>query len=488
MRIVETLNRGLIRALKSQFRSPREAVRELIDNAIDHNLGQRVAVDIDLGPSSLVITNIGGRGMGPRELAEYVSWGSSKHEEDSSIGMYGQGGKAACVYLGQGFNLLCRRAGEREVYSITDPDVLGRSEPRDYGDAAPLPMSMVPEELSRVPRRQGFVRLEVLDLDVSLGLAPEELIADAAAVYGPLIASKRVSIEVNMVPVEPRRVDLDAAVPRLPIEVVRDDLRIHGWVAKLEKGANKGNPPRPGLSFYWHGRRIEEGQWLSANQYGKGSLAAFYGELTVEGERWCPNLNKTAFTSQGTTEWREVGDLIIQQAKPVLDLLRSSIEPTRITSRDRLMARQIRGELQQILAKLLSADIVTIKEERSIQITTGGSTPTATKQGSRSRGGVGRPKPPREKNESLPRMPEIIIDAWDGPTRAETRESNGRLVIAVNKSHPAYSAANARFAIAESAIVECLRAGQLPGIDEFLSLADEALADWARLQEDNADA
>lgn len=335
MRIVETLNRGLIRALKSQFRSPREAVRELIDNAIDHNLGQRVMIDIDLGPSSLVITNIGGRGMGPRELAEYVSWGSSTHDDDSAIGMYGQGGKAACVYLGRGFNLLCRRAGEREVYSITDPDVLGRSEPMDYGDAAPLPMSMVPEDLSRVPRRQGFVRLEVLDLDVSLGLTPEELIADAAAVYGPLIASKRVRIEVNMVPVEPRRVELDPAVPRLPIDVVRGDLRIQGWVGKLAKGDNKAYRPRPGLSFFWKGRRIEEGQWLSANQYGKGSLAAFYGELTVQGCNWTPNLNKTAFTSQGTTEWREVGDLIIQQAKPVLDLLRSSIEPTRITSRGR---------------------------------------------------------------------------------------------------------------------------------------------------------
>jgi hypothetical protein len=356
----------------------------------------------------------------------------------------------------------------------------------DFGDATPLPVTLVPDELRSVPRRKGFVRLEVVNPDSAHGLTAEDIISDIAAVYGPLIATKRVDVGVNLISVQPRRVELDCAIAKLPIEVVRDGLRIQGWVGKLAKGANRGNPPKPGLSFFWRGRRIEEGQWLSANQYGKGSLAAFYGELVVEGDRWRPNLNKTAFTVTGSTEWRDVGDEIIRQARPVLDLLRSSIEPTRITSRDRLMARQIRGELQQILAKLLSADIVTIKEERSIQITTGGSTPTGTRQGTQGRGGVGRPRPPREKDEQLPRMPEIIIDAWDGPSRAETRESNGRLVIAVNKSHPAYSAANARFAIAESAILECLRAGQLPGIDEFLTLADEALADWARLQEEEA--
>lgn len=487
MRIVETMSRGLVRALRSQFRSPREAVRELIDNAIDNNLGQRVTIDIDLGPSSLVITNVGGRGMGPLELSEFVSWGASSHAVETDIGMYGQGGKSACCYLGRGYRIICRKAGDRNVYGLEDLDILGRTDTKDFGEAVPLPESLIPEELARVPRRNGFVRLEVIDLDCSLGVTPEDLTADAAAVYAPLIASKRVRISVNMVPVEPRRVELDPAVPRLPIEVVRDDLRIHGWVGKLAKGANKANPPRPGLSFYWRGRRIEEGQWLAANQYGKGSLAAFYGELLVEGDRWRPNLNKTAFTVEGSTEWREVGDEIIRQARPVLDLLRSSIEPTRITSRDRLMARQVRGELQQILAKLLSTDVITVKEERTIQISTAGSTPIGTRQGSRGRGGVARPRPPQEKDEPLPRMPEIVIDAWDGPARAETRETNGRLIIAVNKSHPAYSAANARFAIAESAIVECLRAGQLPGIDEFLTLADEALAEWARLQDVDED-
>lgn len=486
MRIVEKMSRGLVRALRSQFRSPREAVRELLDNAIDNSLGQRVKIDIDVATDTLVITNVGGRGMGPLELAEYVSWGSSIHAASTDIGMYGQGGKSACAYLGRGYRIICRRAGEHDVYSLEDLDILGRSEAMDFGDATPLPVTLVPDELRSVPRRKGFVRLEVVNPDSAHGLTAEDIISDIAAVYGPLIATKRVDVGVNLISVQPRKVELDCAIAKLPIEVVRDGLRIQGWVGKLAKGANRGNPPKPGLSFFWRGRRIEEGQWLSANQYGKGSLAAFYGELVVEGDRWRPNLNKTAFTVMGSTEWRDVGDEIIRQARPVLDLLRSSIEPTRITSRDRLMARQIRGELQQILAKLLSADIVTIKEERSIQITTGGSTPTGTRQGTQGRGGVGRPRPPREKDEQLPRMPEIIIDAWDGPSRAETRESNGRLVIAVNKSHPAYSAANARFAIAESAILECLRAGQLPGIDEFLTLADEALADWARLQEEEA--
>ncbi|MBC8064292.1 MAG: hypothetical protein H7Y17_05645 [Chlorobia bacterium] len=80
-------------------------------------------------------------------------------------------------------------------------------------------------------------------------------------------------------------------------------------------------------------------------------------------------------------------------------------------------------------------------------------------------------------------MPEIVVDTWEGSARAETRELAGRPVIAVNKNHPAYSAANARFAIAEAAIFEAIRAGGgLSDIDEYLSEADQALALWAELQ------
>jgi hypothetical protein len=487
MRIVEKLSRGIVRAMRSQFKSPREAVRELVDNALDHSLGQRIRVEIEILPDCITVENIGGRGMGLAELAEFVTWGSSSHDSPKDIGMYGQGGKSAISYLGRGFRLWCRRAGSPDVYTLEDDDLLERVEPRDYGELAPLPDALIPQHLKWVPLDKGFVSLEILAPDPELEIDAEEIARDISAVYAPALARRRVRIVVNNCEVRPRDVGLDPDVPRQLISVSATGVTVKGWVGKMGRALNRENPPKPGISLFWRGRRIEEGEWFGANAWGKGSLAAFFGELHVEG--WLPNLNKTAFNARGSHEWREVGGEIIGQAKPLLDALREGTDGVRVTARDRSLAQQVRRELDDVLQKLISS--TSSYADQAQQLTPG---PATSAKGGPHRGATprqrkasGQPRSERHRVH-VPSMPEIVIDAWEGSVRAETREVKGRLVIAVNKMHPAYSAASARFAIAESAICECLRAGGgIPGIDEFVQLSDQALSEWAQLHGGVAD-
>src|SRR5688500_10432714 len=103
MRIKETIARGILRALRSQFDTPYEALREIIDNALDHRGEERVSIRVTLGEHDLQVENVGGRGMGLHEIADFVAWGASLPRSPGDIGLYGQGGKAASLYLGRGF-------------------------------------------------------------------------------------------------------------------------------------------------------------------------------------------------------------------------------------------------------------------------------------------------------------------------------------------------------------------------------------------------
>ncbi len=481
MRIKESIGRGILRALRSQFASPYEAVREIIDNALDHRQGQHVEIDVTFNGSTLAVQNIGGRGMGPEQIRDFVSWGAPADREDGAIGYYSQGGKAACMYLGTGFNLTAKRAGDHQFFVLSDPDLRDRLEPRDYGDLRAL-AEEDRVDLPRVAAEMGYVRLEVLGLDATLNISEEGLKHDLSAAYSPLLFNESVSIRLNGNGVRPRIVLLDDEVACETIRVRLDHVKADGFVGKVQRGANRP-APRPGFSVYWRGRLVQEGVWFSANPYAKGSLAGLYGELTVEG--LMPNLNKSGFVEEGSHLWSLLGEEVIQQAAPVLEALRSPNDGTRITLRDRRLARQTRQELQGILDRLLSRGTILIEEERTIRITRGGGTSPAGGRGGRPSGSkepANKGEREREEREADGLvLPEIIVDAWGAPVRAETRRlPNGSFLIAVNKAHPSYGVANARYAIAESVIVEALRAsGGLTGIDEYVTEVDAVLAEWA---------
>lgn len=487
-RITERINRGIIRALRSQFSSSHEALCELIDNAINYKGVNGVDVRLEITTDRIVIENVGGRGMGRDEIQDFVTWGGGELHAADEISCYNQGGKAALAYLGDSYVLWSKRAGSPDWIRLDDPDIGTRIEPRDYGLLEPLDITEVPIHLRSVAMEDGAVRIELTKLDATRRIVPEALLRSLGDTYGKLLELGELRLSIDGLAAVPHQPVLDEEVDRAPIYLEEDGIVIRGWCGKLFRTPG-GRQPKPGFRLYTKSRLIREGEWLGANAYAKGSLASFYGEIEAVG--LTPNLSKTDINERGSHLWERICASVILQAQPVLSQLKGSGDPARVTDRDRRLARQVHKELEEALANLMGVEEETVVIEAVIQrrvITTGpGNVRVAGAPGGRSMGGPGRIVE-RDIVEQIatviqrPTLPEIRIDSWDSSSRAETRFDEGRPVIFVNKNHPGFGASSAKFFIADSVILESLRSGQDSGwdIDGFCSRADECLASWAR--------
>lgn len=90
----ERIDPRLTASLFANYRSAIDALLELVDNAVDSRVPERtLSVDLVVRPESIVLTAIGGAGMGPAELErDYLRWGASRKRAGDRIGRYGQGG------------------------------------------------------------------------------------------------------------------------------------------------------------------------------------------------------------------------------------------------------------------------------------------------------------------------------------------------------------------------------------------------------------
>lgn len=485
--ITERISRGIIRALRTQFGSCHEALCELVDNALNYRGQHGVDIRVDIADDFIAIENIGGRGMGLREIQDFLIWGGGESHDSSEISCYNQGGKAAIAYLGDSYVLLAKRAGSTEWRRLDDRGFGSRTESKDYGQLEPLDLSEIPTHLHHVSPDEGAVRIEITDLDRTRRIVPEALLRSLADTYARLLSSGDLRLWLNGFEVKPSEPVLDEGVERAEIEFQEGSVTVRGWCGKLCR-SSVAKQPRPGFRLFAKGRLIREGEWLGANGYAKGSLASFYGELELTGVT--PNLNKTDLSERGTHLWERLCQSVLDQAQPVLSQLRGSGDPARVTDRDRRLARQVRRELEAALQDLLGSRTQTITETvfKRKTITSGpGETRVAGAPGGRRVGGPGRILERDVVEETtrtveIPALPEIRIDSWEGSARAETRHEGPVPIIYVNKSHPGFAAASAKYFIAESAILEALRAGKSHGwdIDAFCDNADEALATWAR--------
>ena len=103
----ERIDPRLTAALFANYRTPVDALLELLDNAVDSRIpGRPLEVDLALRPGTISLTIVGGTGMGLRELErEYLRWGGSSKRAGERIGRFGQGGKAAIGHLGARFDI-----------------------------------------------------------------------------------------------------------------------------------------------------------------------------------------------------------------------------------------------------------------------------------------------------------------------------------------------------------------------------------------------
>jgi len=174
----ERIDPRLTASLFANYRTPLDAILELVDNAVDSRvIGRPLEVDLVVRPGTIVLSVVGGTGMGARELEhEYLRWGGSRKRAGDTIGRYGQGGKAAIGHLGERFEIVAGRAGGGTAHSFADDAYRDRSRLRTYE---------LVERPKPVAADLGYVRIEIGAVDRKVD--GRRLLARLAETYRPLL-------------------------------------------------------------------------------------------------------------------------------------------------------------------------------------------------------------------------------------------------------------------------------------------------------------
>ncbi len=244
----ERIDPRLTAALFSNYRSPIDAVLELVDNAVDSRAaGRPLDLDLAVQPGRLTVTAVGGTGMGPAAIErDYLRWGASTKRAGDQIGRYGQGGKAAIGHLGNRFEIVASAAGDEHAVGFEDPAYRDRGRLRTY-------------ELH--PRRKpvaadlGYVRIEIGEMDRTIDA--RRLRDRLSETYRPLLEADVVRIAVNRAPVTPRPWSL---AERHEIAVRAGGRIVHGWWGLLQDPPSPG-APGGGVRLYHLGRLVGPPEW-----------------------------------------------------------------------------------------------------------------------------------------------------------------------------------------------------------------------------------
>ena len=329
----ERIDPRLTASLFANYRSAIDALLELVDNAVDSRVPDRVLrVELVVRPESIGLTVIGGTGMGPAELErDYLRWGASRKRAVDRIGRYGQGGKAAIGHLGNRFTVTASRAGDDRAITFEDPA---------YRDRAKLRVYELQDRPKPVDVDLGYVRIEIGEVDrkVDLRRLPSRL----ADVYRPLIEREALMLTVNRAPV----IVAPWALSERHELVVRAGGRlVRGWYGLLPDPAPSA--VEPGIRVFHLGRLIGAPDW-----FGHPGPALHPGMNRLVGEVELPHVPVTMNKSdvdRDSPEWIAVeGRLHARLAPLVRRLAREGgqdVDPGALRTVDqvrRILARALR--------------------------------------------------------------------------------------------------------------------------------------------------
>lgn len=330
----ERIDPRLTAALFANYRTPVDAVLELVDNAVDSRVdGRPLEVDLAVRTGSLVLTVVGGSGMGPREIErEYLRWGASRKRAGESIGRYGQGGKAAIGHLGTRFEILAGRGGEAAAHGFADDAYRDRSRLRTYE---------LVERAKPVAPELGYVRIEVGGVDRKVDA--RRLRTRLAEAYRPLLEAGEVVLRLDRAPVTP---------PAWPTEVrheisVRAGGRlVRGWWGLLPDPVPP-SAPEGGIRLYHLGRLVGAPEW-----FGHPGPAQHPALNRLVGEVELPHVPVTmnkADVDRGGEVWADVEARLHRLLAPVVRRLTREAEtapsPGALRTADqvrRILARALR--------------------------------------------------------------------------------------------------------------------------------------------------
>ena len=366
----ERIDPRLTAALFSNYRTPVDALLELLDNAVDSRIaGRPLEVDLSLRPGAMSLTVVGGTGMGARELErEYLRWGGSSKRAGERIGRYGQGGKAAIGHLGARFAIMASRAGEPQAWGFVDEAYRDRRRLRTYE---------LREHPKPVAADLGYVRIEIGEVDRKL--EARRVAARMGDAYRPLLASGALILRVERVPVVPSDWPVEE---RHEFNVRAGGRLIRGWYGLL------GDPPpaaiEGGLRLYHLGRLVGAPEW-----FGHPGPAVHPALSRLIGEVELPHVTVTLNKSdveRGSPEWEAVEARMHRLLGPVIRRL--TREEAALASPQALRtADQVRRILARALyllesGKLFESEVGSGAGSGGAQLTLEGYVAQATDEGS----------------------------------------------------------------------------------------------------------
>ena len=329
----ERIDPRLTAALFANYRTPIDALLELLDNAVDSRIaGRPVEVDLALRPGAISLTVVGGSGMGPRELErEYLRWGGSSKRAGERIGRFGQGGKAAIGHLGARFAISASPSGDDRAYSFVDEAYRDRSRLRTYE---------LHERAKPVDQGLGYVRIEIGEVDRKL--EPRRVRSRIGDVYRPLLASGDLVLRLDRAPVTPSDWPVEE---RHEFSVRAGGRMVRGWHGLLADPAP--STIEAGIRLYHLGRLVGAPEWFGhPGPAVHPALNRLIGE--VELPHVAVTLNKSD-VERGSPEWPAVEERMHRLLAPVVRKLTreeaASASPQALRTADqvrRILARALR--------------------------------------------------------------------------------------------------------------------------------------------------
>lgn len=329
----ERIDPRLTAALFANYRTPIDALLELLDNAVDSRIaGRPLEVDLGLRPGTVSLIIVGGTGMGPRELErEYLRWGGSSKQAGERIGRYGQGGKAAIGHLGTRFSIAASPSGDTKAYGFVDEAYRDRRRLRTYE---------LHERPKPVAHELGYVRIEIGAVDRKLD--PRRVRVRLGEVYRPLLASGEFVLRVDRAPVTPTDWPVEE---RHDFSVRAGGRLVHGWHGLLI------DPPpaaiEAGLRLYHLGRLLGAPEW-----FGHPGPAVHPALNRLIGEVELPHVGVTLNKSdveRGNPEWLAVEERMHRLLRPAIRKLTreeaAAASPQALRTADqvrRILARALR--------------------------------------------------------------------------------------------------------------------------------------------------
>ena len=444
----ERIDPRLTAALFANYRTPIDAVLELVDNAVDSRVASRpLELDIAVHPGRLVFVVVGGTGMSPAAIErDYLRWGASSKRTGDRIGRYGQGGKAAIGHLGNRFEIIASAAGDEHAYGFEDAAYRDRARLRTYDLAA---------RKKGVAAHLGYVRIDIGEIDRKID--PRRLAERLADTYRPMLESGEVRMAVNRAPIAPRPWTV---AERHEVSVRAAGRLVRGWWGLLP------DPPSPaapegGVRLYHLGRLVGAPEW-----FGHPTPAAHPALNRLVGELELPHVPVTmnkADLDRGSEVWAAVEARMHAVLAPIVRRL--TREPgSAVTPEAARTAEQVRRILAKALrlleeGRLFESEVAVGGDEPGGQLALDGvrsradapdvpEEPDAPDAADADQGAAGKTAPvPRLPRSGAAGSPgsarrrgaaEVVVRQLDPRLRSALVEEDGVRRVVINSAYPLY--------------------------------------------------